>query len=100
MAIALSIVGIAFTAFCIWLTVRILNRREGWAKRFAIKLAILLVYCYLLGVGPAFYAMSCGWLPDWASRGLAYVYTPLVRVCGVIRPLGKLLDWYVGTWLS
>ena len=32
MALALSIFGVAFAAFCVWLTVRIVNRRERWAK--------------------------------------------------------------------
>lgn len=35
--------GAAFAAFCVWLTVRILNRREGWAKRTAAGLMIALV---------------------------------------------------------
>src|SRR5438045_1440998 len=33
MAILLAVIGVAFVAFCIWLTVRIINRRERWAKR-------------------------------------------------------------------
>jgi hypothetical protein len=32
MAAALSIFGVAFAAFCMWLAVRIVNRRERWAK--------------------------------------------------------------------
>jgi multisubunit Na+/H+ antiporter MnhE subunit len=32
MAIALAIFGVVFSAFCVWLTVRIVNRRERWAK--------------------------------------------------------------------
>jgi len=32
MGIVLSMFGIAFGAFCVWLTVRIFNRREKWAK--------------------------------------------------------------------
>lgn len=33
MAIALEIFGLAFAAFCVWLIVRIVNRKERWAKR-------------------------------------------------------------------
>jgi len=32
---AWAIIGIAFAAFCVWLAVRIVNRRERWAKRIA-----------------------------------------------------------------
>jgi hypothetical protein len=30
--------GVAFVAFSIWLAVRIINRRERWAKRTAVVL--------------------------------------------------------------
>jgi len=33
----------AFAAFCVWLGVRIFNRRERWAKLLAIATAILAV---------------------------------------------------------
>ena len=32
MAVALTIAGVSFAAFCAWLTVRIVNRRGRWAK--------------------------------------------------------------------
>jgi hypothetical protein len=32
MAIALLICGTAFAAFCVWLMVRIVNRKERWSK--------------------------------------------------------------------
>jgi hypothetical protein len=35
---------VAFTAFCIWLGVRMMNRRERWAKWAAIALVALLAY--------------------------------------------------------
>src|SRR5579872_7207719 len=40
MAIALAIFEVAFAAFCIWLMVRIVNRRERWAKWTAMVLVI------------------------------------------------------------
>jgi len=43
MAIALAVSGFAFAAFCIWLGVRIVNRRERWAKRLAVGLVLLLI---------------------------------------------------------
>jgi hypothetical protein len=32
MVIVLAILAVAFAAFCVWITVRIVNRREWWAK--------------------------------------------------------------------
>jgi hypothetical protein len=45
MAPALSIFGVAFVAFCLWLTVRVVNRRERWAKW---TLVAALVFAALL----------------------------------------------------
>jgi len=52
MAIALAIFGVGFAAFCVWLTVRIVNRRERWAKRIGLGLCALVVL-YPLSSGPA-----------------------------------------------
>jgi hypothetical protein len=56
MAIALSIFGVAFAAFCVWLTVRIVNRREKWAK-WTLAAAVGLPVLYVASFGPA-----CWWL--------------------------------------
>jgi hypothetical protein len=32
MTILLSTLAVAFAAFCVWLTVRVVNRKERWAK--------------------------------------------------------------------
>ena len=52
MTILLVTVSFSFVAFCIWLSVRIVNRREWWAKRLA---AVLLVspVLYVVSFGPA-----------------------------------------------
>ena len=51
MAILLPVLGVVFTAFCVWLGVRIVIRRERWAKRMALGLVVLLAYP--LSFGPA-----------------------------------------------
>ena len=62
MATALSIFGVAFAALCVWLAVRIVNRRERWAKRmFAAMIALPMLY--VAGLGPACWIssrMNCG----------------------------------------
>jgi hypothetical protein len=50
-AVALSIFGITLAAICIWLTVRIVNRRERWAK-WTIAGVIGIPALYLASFGP------------------------------------------------
>ena len=41
----LAALGVAFAAFCVWLTVRIINRRERWAKwTLAVMLSLSVLY--------------------------------------------------------
>ena len=44
-AIVVGVLAVAYAAFCIWLMVRIINRRERWAKW---TLAAILGYPVLL----------------------------------------------------
>jgi len=76
MSIVLPTLAVAFAAFCIWLAVRIVNRRERWAKR-TLAVMIVLPAMYVLSFGPA-----C-----WISRRVqpsgefvSIVYSPVIRV--------------------
>jgi hypothetical protein len=62
MALALSILGVAFAAFCVWLTVRIVNRRERWAKWTLAGVALPVVY--LLSVGPVIWLQAHRAVPE------------------------------------
>ena len=53
MAKILSILAVVLAAFVVWLGVRIFNRRERWAKRTAVGLALGLPVLYVLSIGPA-----------------------------------------------
>src|SRR5436190_4068120 len=53
MTILLPALGVTFAAFCVWLAVRIVNRREGWAERTALTLAAALI---VVGAYTAAYA--------------------------------------------
>lgn len=57
MTILLPIVGVAFAAICVWLAVRIVNRRERWAK-WTLAAVVGLPVLYVASFGPA-----C-WLTD------------------------------------
>jgi len=52
MTILLPALAISFAAFCVWLTVRIINRRERWAK-WTLAAVLGLPLLYVLGFGPA-----------------------------------------------
>lgn len=55
-----AIVAVIFTAFCIWLTVRILNRRERWAK-WTLAGVVSVPVLYVASFGPAcWYIASTG----------------------------------------
>jgi hypothetical protein len=54
MAVALAIFGLAFAAFCLWLTVRIVNRRERWAK-WTLATVVGVPVLYAAGFAPLFW---------------------------------------------
>lgn len=52
MTLVLPALAVAFAAFCVWLAVRILNRRERWAKwTFAAVVGVPILY--VMSFGPA-----------------------------------------------
>ena len=102
MAIALAVSGIAFAALCVWLTVRIVNRREKWA---AVLLVVVLAI-YPLGFGPA-----CRYLyrhlqkmdsgnDDLCALFILRIYGPLGRLT-VSSPamLRRPILWYLSIWV-
>ena len=57
MSILFPAIGVFFTAFCIWLTVWTVNRRERWAKQTLAAVYGLSVL-YVAGFGPACWISS------------------------------------------
>src|SRR5262245_31005029 len=98
MATAFAMFGIAFAGFCVWLTVRIVNRRERWAKRTAVSLITVLVatFLYVLSSGPAIYLAQkyCS-----SGRGVSRAYRPvfLILVHGP-KPIKQSIWWYLDFW--
>jgi hypothetical protein len=96
MAIALSIFGAVFAAFCIWLTVRIVNRRERWAKwKVTLAAVVGLPVLYVASFGPA-----CSWADHHRTRKqvLKHFYRPLARTAWMNPTCLALLTEYGQQW--
>src|SRR5260370_1286604 len=85
-----TILGTTFGAVAVWLAVRIVNRRERWAKWTAVALAAVLV-SYSLSFGPA-----C-WISSRTSVGasrLPVIYRPMMWVISRDRRFARALNQY------
>lgn len=90
MTLELSALLVPFEAFCIWLTVRIVNRWERWAKRPALVMLTVLVG-YPLSLGPV-----C-WVTSRTNIGVcrvSVIYQPMFRVMSGSERALNLRDWY------
>lgn len=101
MATALLIVGFAFAAFCVWLTVRIINRRERWAK-WTLTVVVVVPTLYSLSFGPAYWACSDGRGRIRDDRGGAiflHAYSPIIFVYQHQSGLSSdAIGWYLDLW--
>jgi hypothetical protein len=52
MSPVISALAIAFAAFCVWLAVRIINRRERWAKWTLAASVVVLPLLYVASLFP------------------------------------------------
>ena len=101
--ILLPILAVAFAAFCVWLTARIVNRRERWAKWTAVGLAAFLAL-HPLSAGPAFWAdikLSSYPRPQWLKATVGKLYVPLLAALEYgPDSLRELCNDYVGWWIE
>src|SRR5262249_11185988 len=79
----IAALAIAFVAFCIWLTVRIVNRRERWAKRLGVATLIVALLGYPLSFGPACWLASRQPWPARGRDGVVVAYAPLLGAATV-----------------
>ena len=93
MSILLPALGVAFAAFCIWLGVRMLNRRDRWAKRTLVGLVLGLPVLYVASFGPACWTAS----RTRVGRELVgTLYQPLIRCWSDgPRPVSRAIDWWM-----
>jgi len=56
--------------------------------------ALLLPLAYFLSIGPVIWLSKKGYLSD----SVRVVYTPLVLLADICKPIHDALWWYVGLW--
>lgn len=93
MTILLPALAVAFAAFCVWLTVRIVNRRERWAKWTALITGIAVGYPF--SSGPIFGLQANAMLPPWAIPVVNWLYSPLLLMP---EPMLDLLKFWGAWW--
>jgi len=94
MSILLPILAVSFAAFCVWLTVRILNRRERWAK-WTLAALIVLPTLYVLSTGPALWLWGGDQkIPEW----LFAIYWPIRAIPDGPDLIEDAFVWYLDLW--
>jgi len=71
-----AILGISLAAFCVWLAVRLVNRRERWAKWTGLVIGIALIG-YPLSIGPAGWLLNRDGTPLRIQLAALAFYKPL-----------------------
>ncbi len=94
MTIILPALAITFAAACVWLTIRVYNRRERWAKWTLA--GVVLALAYPLSCGPMLWLGVHGWTPAWLVE---WLYWPLDMVMqNAPKPISEPLVKYVLLW--
>jgi hypothetical protein len=97
--VVVAVLGVAFAAFCVWLGVRIVNRRERWAKWTAVALLVLTPVLYVLSIGPAAWLHTRHLMPESLSSATRHFYDPIHWIMGHgPEPVGRAITWYAQLW--
>src|SRR5947207_1915294 len=91
MTIVLSVLGVALVAFCIWLAVRIVNRRERWAKWTAAGIFIALPVLYVGSFGPACWIVAAD---GRHPAALPILYLPIGWAFSISTPFNDAMHAY------
>jgi hypothetical protein len=83
MSIVLPAIAVAFAAFCVWLAVRIVNRREKWA-RWTLVAVVGLPVLYVASFGPACGLIAEGYMP--INSPWWRIYCPLAEFASSTKP--------------
>jgi len=90
----LATLSLMLAAFAVWLGVRLVNRRQSWAKRTAMVLFAVLIG-YPLSIRPACWLVQ---MEVVHLNSVAHAYCPVILLLeGAPRPVYWLAKWYAGT---
>ncbi len=90
----LPIFSAALAAFSVWLTARIVSRRERWAKRTATAILAAMIL-YPLSAGPATWVIHHCSLSKPALRFVLRLYDPLeIASESMPGPVFDALNWW------
>jgi len=94
MTIVLPALAVAFAAFCVWLAVRIVNRRERWAK-WTLAALIVLIAVYPLSWGPRCWLYYWGFISDDLMPVILTIHAPLdwLAINGP-KAVQDAMSWY------
>jgi hypothetical protein len=97
MTLLLPSLAVAFAASCVWLGVRIINRRERWAKW---TLVVIVALAYPASRGPWCYlAGMCGTNSPLIKKTM-WLYQPLISAEHYLLPesFAERYRAYLGWW--
>lgn len=103
MELALPIFGLIFAAFCVWLAVRIVNRRERWAK-WTLATIVGLPVLYAASFGPAWgkiigpRRVMPGAENDQLLRYSRAIYRPIIWAMNDSPSFAGTMDRYCDLW--
>jgi len=91
MPILLPILAVAFAAICVWLTVRVVNRRERWAK-WTLAAVVGLPVLYVASFG-----LAC-WLADKDLLPFDPIESAFLPIAELVtdgpEPFRRAILWY------
>jgi hypothetical protein len=93
----------AFAGFCIWLIVRIVNRRERWAKQTGVRLIVSVAIAYPLLFGPVCWIHERQDHLDTREEigsTIALAYRPVLAYWKSGLPGAEFVHWYAALGTS
>jgi|GEM_PF-3208101 len=89
MTTILPVLGSAFVAVCIWLGVRVVNRKERWAK-WTLAAVLGMPLLYVASFVPGCWLVGREILPRKAA---CMIYRPLIRLNERSQLFQELMRW-------
>jgi hypothetical protein len=106
MGIVVPALVVAFTALCVWLGVRVCNRRERWAKWTLASVSVGIPLLYFASFGPACWIESYRAIEiDEGDWGEGFDYLQLYRPVEYVwerapSPIANLINRYCYAYAS